>query len=80
MRKNLILFVSAIILASCGTTSQLPTQSASTTYAIGDFYNQNGLKGIVVKVDDSGKHGTIMSLESSKDAWISNNDLKFENL
>lgn len=65
-------------MASCGTTNQLITQSASTTYALGDFYNQNGLKGIVVKVDASGMHGTIMSLESSKDFWISDNDFKFE--
>lgn len=78
MKKNLILFCSAILLAGCGATKQLPTQSGTTVYAIGDLYNQNGVKGIVVKVDDSGMHGTIMSLESSKDFWISDNDLKFE--
>lgn len=40
------------------------------TYAVGDLYNQNGVKGIVYKLTDGdGKHGMIVSIDSYKGAW-----------
>lgn len=78
MKKYLLILVGALMLVSCGTTKYVPTQNASTKYKVGDVYNQNGLKGIVVAVDASGQHGTIMSLESSNAKWCANKDLKFE--
>ena len=39
------------------------------TYKVGDLYDVNGLKGIVVKVDDSGQHGLLMSLDDSPADW-----------
>lgn len=78
MKKWFILLISVALLTSCSTTMVLPTQSANTTYRIGDVYNQNGVKGIVVDVDNTGKHGIIMSITSSKARWIASNDLKFE--
>lgn len=78
MKKYLLVLLGAFMLVSCGTTKSVPTQNASTKYKVGDMYNQNGLKGIVVAVDASGQHGTIMSLESSNAKWCSNKDLKFE--
>ena len=78
MKKWFIVLISVALLASCSTTKVLPTQSANTTYRIGDVYNQNGVKGIVVDVDNTGKHGIIMSIGSSDARWIASNDLKFE--
>lgn len=75
----LFLFVLGIfMLASCGSTKSIPTQSASTTYKVGDMYNQNGVKGVVVKVDATGMHGIIMSLEGSKEKWTSDSKFNFE--
>lgn len=78
MKKYLLVIIGAVLLAGCGSVKQIPTQSISTKYQVGDVYNQNGLKGIVVAVDASGQHGTIMSLESSNAKWCTNKDLKFE--
>ena len=77
MKKYLLLALGTLMLVGCGATKSLPTQSASTTYKVGDIYNQGGVKGIVVEVDGSGRHGKIMSLESSKGKWLANKDLKF---
>ena len=66
------------MLASCGSTKSIPTQSASTTYKVGDMYNQNGVKGVVVKVDATGQHGILMSLEGSKEKWTSDKKFNFE--
>ena len=38
-------------------------------YSIGDIYNKNGLKGIVVMLSDGGSHGLIMSLDEVCLAW-----------
>lgn len=43
---------------------------ANAQYKIGDIYNKNGLKGLVVDVDQSGNHGLILSLEESDKDWL----------
>lgn len=43
---------------------------ANAQYKIGDIYNKDGLKGLVVDVDESGKHGLILSLEESDKDWL----------
>lgn len=34
----------------------------SKTYAVGDYYNENGKEGVVFEVDETGLHGKIMAL------------------
>lgn len=46
-------------------------------YKIGDIYNENGIKGIVVKVDNAGQHGIIMSLDKFSGKWYSDKKAKF---
>lgn len=47
-------------------------------YAIGDYYSDDtGVKGIVIKVDDSGKHGLIMSLDRFDGKWTIDKNSKF---
>lgn len=77
MKKYLLILFGALILVSCGTTKYISPQSASTTYKVGDIYNQNGVKGIVVYVDASHQHGLIMSLETSKGSWCSKKNLRY---
>ena len=38
-------------------------------YAVGDLYEANGLKGIVISVTDEGRHGLIASLDEACLAW-----------
>lgn len=78
MKKVLFYLFAVVLTVSCGTTKVIPKQALGTTYKVGDIYNQNGVIGVVVSVDDSGMHGLIMSLQSSKARWIADNDLKFE--
>ena len=39
------------------------------TYSIGDIYEKDGIKGIVVKLENGGASGVIMSLDESCKAW-----------
>ena len=52
--------------------------SASAGYKVGDLYNKDGVKGIVIKVDETGEHGLIMSLDHFNGEWSSDKKAKFE--
>ena len=44
--------------------------SSDKTYEKGDFYNENGIRGVIFKVSEDGSHGLIVSLdESEAEAW-----------
>lgn len=40
-------------------------------YDIGDYYNENGLEGVVFDVWDNGRHGKIVSLDKAEAVWDS---------
>lgn len=46
-------------------------------YKVGDYYEKDGLKGIVIRVDASGNHGLIMSLDKCAKKWLDGKDEKF---
>ncbi len=78
IKNYLLVALGALALVGCTATKTIPTQSSSTTYKVGDGFNQNGVTGIVVKVDASGKHGLVMSLKSSKEKWTSDSKFDYE--
>lgn len=41
----------------------------SKRYNIGDYYNENGLEGVVFDVWDGGRHGKIVSFDQAEAAW-----------
>ena len=51
------------------------TEEKKTTgpYSIGDYYNENGKKGVVFEVWDGGSHGKIVSLHETKSRWCTRN-------
>lgn len=51
--------------------------SSAKSYKVGDYYEENGLTGIVVRVDASGEHGLIMSLDKCAKKWLDGGDEKF---
>ena len=48
-----------------------PVVPEAKTYNIGDYYNENGKRGVVFEVWDGGRHGKIVSLDETYDAWDS---------
>ena len=54
------------------------SESVATTsapYKVGDYYNENGKRGVVFEVSADGRHGKIVSMKQSKKElqWSSNN-------
>lgn len=45
---------------------------------VGDYYENGSTKGIVFKVDASGEHGLIVSLDKFSGAWCSDKKKRFE--
>ena len=53
-------------------TAKLAAESKSAkTYKVGDYYNENGLEGVVFQVWDGGRHGKIISLDETRAVWDS---------
>lgn len=52
-------------------------RSITTTgpYKVGDFYNENGVKGVVFQVWDDGCHGKIVSLDRTVLEWCTNGNV-----
>lgn len=56
----------------------LGTISANAQFKVGDIYNQGNLRGLVVDVDASGKHGLILSLKECDKDWLADKSLEME--
>ncbi len=58
-----------------GSNTPDPTEpETGKTYAVGDYYNVDGVQGIVYKITDGGKHGMIISMDQGANlAWSSVN-------
>lgn len=51
--------------------------TANAQYKVGDYYENGDVKGIIVRVDESGAHGLIMSLDKCAKKWLDDKDEKF---
>lgn len=62
----------AVITAACGKATGKCTVTvtplSSPRYAIGDYYEKDGKKGIVFYITDNGKHGKAVSVHKAPDA------------
>lgn len=47
----------------------LPVQYELKRYAVGDYYDFNGVKGVVCKVTEDGLHGMVVSLDEVMVPW-----------
>ena len=59
--------------ASVTITISGPGGGTNGVYQIGDYYNRNGIEGIVFKITNGGTHGTIVSLDESREQWSTEN-------
>lgn len=56
----------AIITATCGAaTATCSVTVGAAGYAVGDFYDVDGVQGVVFEVESNGVHGKILSLDQS---------------
>lgn len=46
-----------------------PDKPKPETYKVGDFYSKGIVKGIVVSTDETGEHGSVVSLGETEDVW-----------
>ena len=49
-------------------------ESLEKTWYVGDYYNVNGKEGMVFWVDETGKHGKIVSLDQAFLSWSTDED------
>lgn len=74
--RKLIWSIFAVIVAAIvgialyfAVGSKSDSEDTAKTYAIGDYYNENGKEGIVFDVWDDGRHGKIVSLDQAYLEW-----------
>lgn len=46
-----------------------PEPTPEETYSIGDYYEKEFVKGIVIRVDETGQHGYLLALEETTAVW-----------
>ena len=66
------MLVAAGLMTGCGKDSEEtptkpedPIPPVTTTYEIGDYYENGFVKGIVIYIDSEGKSGTVVSLDET---------------
>ena len=76
LKYFLAVFAAAALFASCSKNAETdpdpdPTPPAPPTpaYKVGDYYDRNFVKGVVVYVDETGEHGLLVSLKEHKEVW-----------
>lgn len=55
--------------ASVTITISGPGGGTNGVYQVGDYYNRNGIEGVVCKISNGGTHGLIVSLDEGLKAW-----------
>lgn len=52
------------------------SQPVERTWNIGDYYNVDGKEGVVFWVDETGKHGKIVSLDQAEKHWCTDDEYR----
>ena len=68
MKKVLTILISLTISVS----------GAMAQHKLGDIIELNGVKGMVIQVDDAGEHGLAMSIARCGEPWLADKEAKFE--
>ena len=78
MKKVFLLLALACTIVACsdekksdksGSDQTATNAKSASVYKIGDYYNENGKKGVVFEVSDGGNHGKIVSLDEAQLNW-----------
>ncbi len=57
------------ILSDPEASPALQTPHSDRSYRIGDYYERNGVRGIVMEVSEDGRHGVLISLDEVATRW-----------
>ena len=52
------------------------SQPVERIWKVGDYYNVDGKEGVVFWVDETGKHGKIVSLDQAKKLWCTDDEYR----
>jgi hypothetical protein len=52
------------------------SQPVERTWKVGDYYNVDGKEGVVFWVDETGKHGKIVSLDQAEKQWCTDDEYR----
>lgn len=58
-----------IIIEANESRKEIKVEQAAGMYAIGSYYSENGISGVVYKIEEDGIHGMIVSLEEASCVW-----------
>lgn len=58
-------FTDRIAANSVRVLKNYPYPAVSRTYAVGDIFDEDGIRGVVIQTTDGGRHGLILSLEEA---------------
>ena len=56
------------------TVAPIVSQPVERTWKVGDYYNVDGKEGVVFWVDETGKHGKIVSLDQAEKLWCTHDE------
>lgn len=86
MRKFLLLICTILSIVSCNNNEDTPQpqptpvpEPSQPTYNIGDLYDNNGVKGLIFKVNADGESGLIVSLVEAETMLAWSTDLVVTN-
>lgn len=57
-----------------------PAVQVVRAYAVGDYYDENGIRGVVCAVSDDGLHGLLLSIEETTAAWCALNKSELQSV
>ena len=70
MKRLALLFTLLCVTISGGACSD---DNSEDTYKVGDYYDRDGIQGIVFKTENGGRNGLIVSLDETTAAWALDN-------
>ena len=70
LKKIMVLFLIASCFVACkpGPDPE-PDPVIEKTYVVGNYYEKDGVKGIVYKISADKKHGMIVAMDEASHAW-----------
>lgn len=67
--KRLQIVLATVFALCIAVVANAQDAGSDRVYRVGDLYEEDGLKGIVIQVSEDGKHGKIMSIDQAKLCW-----------
>ena len=67
--------LSSVVTKSSPVASPITTKPVERAWKVGDYFDVDGKKGVVFWVDETGKHGKIVSLDQDELQWCTREEI-----